>query len=159
MLEAKLLFLLLVANGAPIIAYDLLKQRWAFPLDGGMRLWDGQRLFGPSSTLRGWVSSAAATSLAAALVGISAKTGLAIALLAMTGDALSSFVKRRLNRPPGSMALGLDQIPESLLPLLGARQQFGLSFLDISLLVAAFVVLELVLSRLLYKLHLRETPY
>lgn len=159
MLEAKLLFLLLVANGAPLIAYDLLKQRLAFPLDGGLRLRDGRRLFGQSCTLRGWVSSAAATWATAILLGLSAKTGITIALLAMAGDTLASFIKRRLDRPSGSMAPGLDQIPESLLPLLGVRQNFGLSLVDITLLVAAFIVLELVLSRILYKLHLRKTPY
>jgi CDP-2,3-bis-(O-geranylgeranyl)-sn-glycerol synthase len=159
MLETKLLFLLLVANGAPIITYDLLKQRWAFPVDGGLRLWDGRRLFGQSCTLRGWASSAIATTAFAIVLGLPAKTGLSIALLAMAGDTFSSFIKRRLNRSPGSMALGLDQIPESLLPLLGVRQQFGVPLVTVALLVAGFVVLELLLSRLLYKLRLRKTPY
>lgn len=159
MLETKLLFLLLVANGAPIIADNLLKQRWVFPADGGLRLRDGRRLLGDSCTLRGWVASVAATAASAVVLGLSPVTGVSIALLAMTGDALSSFIKRRLNRPPGSMALGLDQIPESLLPLLGVRRQFGLSSIDITLLVAGFLVLELVLSRLLFKLHFRKTPY
>ena len=157
--EIKLLLLLLVANGAPVIAYDLLKQRWAYPVDGHLRLPDGRRLLGSSCTLRGWLASAAATSAAAALLGLPAATGLLIALLAMAGDSLSSFIKRRLRLPSGSMALGLDQIPEALFPLLGVHRQFALQALDITLLVAGFIVLELLLSRILYALRLRKHPY
>jgi len=157
--EIKLLLLLLVANGAPVIAYDLLKQRWAHPVDGHLRLPDGRRLLGSSCTLRGWLASTAATSAAAALLGLPAATGLLIALLAMAGDSLSSFIKRRLGQPSGSMALGLDQIPEALFPLLWVRQQFALQALDITLLVAGFIALELLLSRILYALRLRKHPY
>jgi CDP-2,3-bis-(O-geranylgeranyl)-sn-glycerol synthase len=159
MLEIKLVLLLLVANGAPLIAYDLLKQRGAYPVDGGLRLPDGKRLLGDSCTWRGWLASAMVTTAAAPLLGLAATTGLTIALLAMAGDALSSFVKRRLGRPPGSMALGLDQIPEALFPLLGVRTQFSLQAWDIVLLVTGFIVLELLLSRILYKLRLRKQPY
>ncbi len=157
--EIKLLLLLLVANGAPIIAYDLLKQRWTYPVDGYLRLPDGRRLLGSSCTLRGWLTAAAVTSAAAVLLGLPAATGLLIALLAMAGDSLSSFVKRRLRQPCGSMAPGLDQIPEALLPLLGVRRQFDLQALEIFLLVAGFIVLELLLSRILYEFRWRKHPY
>jgi hypothetical protein len=38
------------------------------------------------------------------------------------GAPLSSFIKRRLALVPSSQAIGLDQIPESLFPLLACRQ-------------------------------------
>ena len=157
--EIKLLLLLLVANGAPLIVYDLLKQRWAYPVDGRLRLPDGQRLLGDSCTWRGWLAAAAATCVAAMVLGLSAATGLLIGMLAMAGDALSSFIKRRLGRSPGSMAPGLDQIPEALLPLLGVSRQFDLQAFDIVLLVAGFMALELLLSRILYRFRLRKHPY
>lgn len=159
MLQFKLLLLILVANGAPLLVHALLRRRWAYPLDGGLVLPDGQRLLGPSCTLRGWLAAALVTPLAALVLGLPAGIGLTMGLLAMVGDSLSSFLKRRLRRPPGSMALGLDQIPESLLPLLGVCASLGLSGRDILLLVLAFVVLELLLSRLLYRLGLRDRPY
>ena len=56
-------------------------------------------------------------------------------------------------------ALGLDQIPESLLPLLAVRDPLGLGLGVIAVLVALFLVLELVLSRLLYAWHIREHPW
>ena len=77
----------------------------------------------------------------------------------MVGDLFSSFVKRRLNFPPSSRALGLDQVPESLLPMLAGREALSLTIADIALAVGIFFVGELILSRLLYKVHLRDEPY
>lgn len=77
----------------------------------------------------------------------------------MAGDVCSSFVKRRLGLPSSSRALGLDQIPESLFPLLACRQQLSLSVLDIAAIVEAFLIGELWLSRVLYGWHIRDRPY
>jgi CDP-2,3-bis-(O-geranylgeranyl)-sn-glycerol synthase len=82
-----------------------------------------------------------------------------VAGTAMAGDLFSSFVKRRLNLPPSSQALGLDQIPESLLPMLACRDALSLTAADIVVGVAIFFVGELVLSRLLFNAHLRDEPY
>jgi CDP-2,3-bis-(O-geranylgeranyl)-sn-glycerol synthase len=77
----------------------------------------------------------------------------------MLGDVLSSFVKRRLGVPPGEMAFGLDQIPESLLPLLAVAGEYRLGWDDILILVVAFTLFDLIVSRLLYRLHLRKRPF
>ncbi|MGB3390431.1 MAG: CDP-archaeol synthase [Pseudaminobacter sp.] len=82
-----------------------------------------------------------------------------IGFTAMAGDMLSSFVKRRLRLAPSAMAPGLDQVPESLLPLLAVRNLLGLSILDVAVGVAAFWAGELIVSRLLYALHIRDRPY
>jgi hypothetical protein len=58
---------------------------------------------------------------------------------------------------PSSQAIGLDQIPESLFPLLAARLLLPLTVLAIAMTL--FFVGELLLSRLLYKWHLRDRPY
>jgi hypothetical protein len=60
---------------------------------------------------------------------------------------------------PSSMAIGLDQIPESLFPLLACRLLLPLTMLDIGVAAALFFVGELVLSRILFRLHLRDRPY
>jgi len=158
-LVLKLLVLLAVANGAPVLAKRLLGDRLARPLDGGAIFIDGRPLFGPSKTIRGIVLALAATPLAAALMGLSWQLGVVVAGLAVVGDLLSSFVKRRMGLPSSSMALGLDQIPESLLPLLGAWLFVPLSLLDVLVGVAAFFAGELILSRILFHLNLRERPY
>jgi CDP-2,3-bis-(O-geranylgeranyl)-sn-glycerol synthase len=153
------LLLLGIANGAPVIGKKLLGRRFAFPLDGGLEFPDGRPLFGPSKTVRGIALAIAATTLAAPVFGLSWQTGVLFGTSAMLGDLLSSFAKRRLDRPPSSQALGLDQIPESLLPLVVCRASLGLDGVEIAALVAAFVVLELLLSRLLYRLRVRDRPY
>ncbi|HXK57554.1 MAG TPA: CDP-archaeol synthase, partial [Gammaproteobacteria bacterium] len=78
---------------------------------------------------------------------------------AMLGDLLSSFFKRRLGLNPSAMAFGLDQIPESLLPLLVCRPLLDLSWLQVCLLTLGFLILELLLSQLLYRLGIRRHPY
>ena len=80
-------------------------------------------------------------------------------LAAMAGDLISSFIKRRMGLPPSSMVLGLDQIPESLLPALVSTNLMALTAGDVVLIVVLFFVGELVLSRLLFRVHLRDQPY
>jgi CDP-2,3-bis-(O-geranylgeranyl)-sn-glycerol synthase len=87
------------------------------------------------------------------------RTGVLIGLFAMVGDALSCFVKRRLGLEPGERAIGLDQVPESLLPLLAVMKEQGLDWWDVALLVLAFTLFSLVVSRILFRLALRKKPY
>jgi CDP-2,3-bis-(O-geranylgeranyl)-sn-glycerol synthase len=156
---SKMLLLLVVANGVPILSKKIFGATFDRPLDNGMQLRDGHPLFGPSKTIRGVVLSIAATALAAVALGFGWTDGALVALLAMLGDLASSFVKRRLGRPPSSMVLGLDQIPETLLPTLAFRTRLGLTAWDIAGVVFAFILLELLLSRLLLGLRLRGRPY
>lgn len=157
--DLKILILLCAANGAPILLDNLLGKRYALPVDGGLLLGDGRSILGASKTWRGLASSLLLTPLIAWMLDFSATTGLLFAAAAMFGDLCSSFLKRRLAIPASGMALGLDQIPESLFPLLLLSKEWSLSIGDIFILVATFLVLELVLSRILYRLHLRKQPY
>ncbi|GAB6047728.1 hypothetical protein JCM19379_15530 [Methyloparacoccus murrellii] len=157
---ARLMLLLLVANGAPVLLHRWLGARGAWPLDGGRTSpVDGRRWLGPSKTWRGVAAALVATMLMAWLVSLPVMLGFWIGLAAMAGDLLSSLLKRRLGLASGAMALGLDQIPESLLPLLLARDSLGLGVAAIAAGVLLFLVLELALSRLLFRLRLRERPY
>lgn len=159
MLEFKLLLLLVVANGTPIIAHKLLGHRFATPLDAGIQLFDGHPLFGSSKTIRGLLSAVAVTTLCAPLFGFSWYIGLIIGSAAMFGDLLSSFIKRRFGLAPSSMVLGLDQIPESLLPLLVCMTALSLSWQSIVIVVVAFFISELIFSVVLYRLRIRQKPY
>ena len=155
----QLTLLLAVANGAPVIAAKLFGRHFSHPFDGGVEFVDGRPLFGKSKTVRGIVVSLLLTAISAPLLGLGWKIGVPVGSLAMAGDLFSSFVKRRLNLPPSSRATGLDQIPESLFPLLACRGVLSLSGLDIAMSVTIFFVGEIVLSRLLYKAHIRDRPY
>src|SRR6476620_5073413 len=155
----QLLLLMMLANGAPIVAKKIFGPRFSFPLDAGIIFFDGRPLFGPSKTIRGILIAVLITTASAPLIGLDLTIGAIVAGAAMAGDLFSSFVKRRLNFPPSSRALGLDQVPESLLPMLACRDALSLTITDIALGVGVFFVGELILSRLLYQVHLRDEPY
>jgi CDP-2,3-bis-(O-geranylgeranyl)-sn-glycerol synthase len=155
----QLLLLLAVANGTPVLAKWILGAAFDRPLDGGVCLGDGYRLFGPSKTIRGIVLAVLATTTCAALIGLGWKVGAVLGSVAMAGDLVSSFAKRRMGLPASSMALGLDQVPESLFPLLACRSLLPLTLLDIGVAVVLFLVGELILSRILFKLRVRDRPY
>lgn len=159
MVYLQILLLIITANGAPIIGRLLLEGQWSAPLDGGVTFMDGRPVFGKSKTYRGVAFSLVGTVLAADVLGMPWDIGLMVGGLAMTGDCLSSFIKRRLGYDSGAMALGLDQIPESLLPLLGVWGALSLSAVGIMATVAAFMVFELIFSPLLFKFHIRQHPY
>jgi CDP-2,3-bis-(O-geranylgeranyl)-sn-glycerol synthase len=159
MLILKLLILVTVANGTPVIVKKLLNQDFDLALDGGLNFFDGRRLFGPSKTIRGVASAVLATILCAMLMEFEWLIGAVIGSASMAGDLFSSFIKRRLNMPPSSMALGLDQVPESLLPLLAVQPLLKLSVMDIAAVVVIFSVGGLAISRILYKLNIRDRPY
>ncbi|SFK38302.1 CDP-2,3-bis-(O-geranylgeranyl)-sn-glycerol synthase [Nitrosomonas aestuarii] len=155
----QLLLLIITANGAPIMLRFLARNRMIYPVDFGYVFFDNKRLLGNSKTWRGLIVAIATTSLFALLLGYSIETGLLIASGAMSGDLLSSFVKRRLGMRPSSMAPFLDQIPESLFPALLVMQAFDLTALNILYLVSLFVIFELTVSRLLYEIGIRKRPY
>lgn len=157
--DLKVVLVLLAANGTPIVVKDILQQRLAYPLDAGARLPDGRPVFGKAKTVRGISASLAVTSVCAEALGLNWKIGLGLGAVAMAGDLCSSFVKRRMNVPASAKVTGLDQIPESLLPLLAVRKPLSLSMVDIGAGVALFFVGDKLLSMLSYRLHIREHPY
>lgn len=158
-LVAKVLILLAVANGAPLVAKKALGDFLAHPLDGGRTLSDGQPLFGSSKTIRGLAVGVAAPLLVAPLLGMTWTTGLLLGAAAMAGDLLSSFLKRRMGMAPSSRAFGLDHLFESLLPALAAMTQIDLTLLDVLAVAAVFTAGGQLLSALLFKMRLRDHPH
>jgi CDP-2,3-bis-(O-geranylgeranyl)-sn-glycerol synthase len=158
------------------------------PMDFG-RLWraDGRRVLGPSKTWSGFLFGGlvampfglleAGLILAAPppwqLVPQFAPSLLAaipvVALLtfgAMTGDALGSFVKRRLGRESGARTILLDQLPFVLVPIgLGLVLYPGLffgTFVSVwSLLWLLFFTLGLhtLFNWIGYKAGLKKVPW
>ena len=147
MFDPDALMLLAAANGAPVLAALLLGRRWAWPLDAGRCFIDGRPLLGAHKTWRGL----AAGTLAAALVGSAMHAGFwlgaAFGALALVGDLVSSFTKRRLDRLPGQESLLLDPLPESLLPLLALRRLLDLGLMEIVGTALLFAVLDFAVTR------------
>ena len=155
----QLTILLAVANATPLVVKDLLGNRFSYPIDGRVRWVDGQPFFGSSKTIRGVVLSVLATSGCAPLVGLEWQFGATVASIAMAGDLCASFVKRRLKLPAGSRATGLDQVPESLFPLLACAKALSLTVTDIVLTVSIFfstlISLYVIHPRLIQNLRLK----
>ncbi len=139
------------------------------PMDFGRNWFDGRRILGPSKTwsgflfgtfvalpivlLQAWLILLAPPNLQ--LVPHYAPTvlgALPVAFLltggAMTGDAIGSFLKRRLGYGSGVRVFGLDQLPFALFPI-------GLGLLLFpSIFVVTFFSLEALLWVLLLTLGL-----
>lgn len=156
---ATALLLVLAANGAPILATRLLGTRFALPLDGGLRLADGEYLLGPHKTLRGLLAAIAASTILARLLGLPAGLGGAVGLAAMMGDAATSFLKRRRRLGSGDRAGVLDQLPETLLPLLVLHLAGRLDLPGLAAALLFVLATAVLLSRILHGLGIRERPY
>lgn len=139
---AVALLLICAANTAAWAAGRLLGARWSAPLDFGVVLKDGQRLFGSHKTWRGVAAGSAASGLLAAALGPGFMLGAAVGATSMAGDALSSTIKRRLRREPGTEVPGLDQVPEAMLPLAVFGEALGLGFLGMVGVTIAFTLLD-----------------
>ena len=144
---ARVLLMLIAANSAAWLAGRLHSQRSPAPLDFGLTAWDGQRLLGGHKTWRGFVSGVAACAMVGWLCGLGWWAGTAFGALSLLGDAFSSAVKRRLRRPPGADVPLLDQLPEALLPLLFLGSHLALGMLQAAVAVAAFLGLDLLVTR------------
>lgn len=136
------LALLVAANATPVLLGWALRDRWSWPLDGGRRLADGQPLFGPHKTWRGFVAGTAAGAVMASIWGVSAWTGAGFALLSLAADAAWSFVKRRLRLAPGKDLWVADALGEALVPLVAFAGPLSLGTGDILVVTAAFAVLD-----------------
>ncbi|HEY8520010.1 MAG TPA: CDP-archaeol synthase [Gammaproteobacteria bacterium] len=148
---ARALLLVGVASSVPWALGRWLGPRFAAPLDFGITLRDGKRLLGSHKTWRGFVSGVLACALVAPLTGIDAAVGAGVGATALLGDALSSFVKRRLALPPGAEVLGLDQLPEAVLPLLLFAGPLGLGAAEIVAVGVAFTLLDAVATPLRHR--------
>ncbi len=145
---AEALALTVLAHATPWALGRLLGARLCAPLDAGLTLSDGERLLGAHKTWRGLVGAVLVCALATALLGRGVRLGAAFGLLAMLGDSGASLVKRRMRLAPGRERIGLDQLPEALLPLLSLAQSLGITALEALGVAVAFALLDLASMRL-----------
>lgn len=143
----RALLMLIAANTTPWILARLLGTRLTAPMDFGLTLRDGRRLLGSHKTWRGFLGASAASGIVGALSGVGWWLGVGFGALSMTGDAVSSAVKRRLGHPPGSEVLGIDQLAESLLPLLVLWRPLGIGMSEAAVVIVVFAALDVLSTR------------
>ncbi len=98
-------------------------------LDLGAKFTDGERIFGNGKTIRGFISGVAAGTVVGGALAIYAPSqfyanpqmqfmgGFLLSLGTMLGDAVGSFIKRRMKVPPGKQ-FALDQLSFLIVALL-----------------------------------------
>ncbi|MCX6768759.1 MAG: CDP-2,3-bis-(O-geranylgeranyl)-sn-glycerol synthase [Candidatus Micrarchaeota archaeon] len=116
-LLALLIFIIpcYVANAAPVLLGG------GQPMDLGAKFPDGRRIFGDAKTIRGFFGGVAAGTLAGGIIALYSPlpffgsawaqflSGFMLSLGALAGDALGSFIKRRIGVEPGK-PFPLDQL-------------------------------------------------
>ena len=155
----RLLLLLAAANTTPIVLKRVLGTRWNAAIDGGKLFGDGRPWLGASKTWRGFVGAIVVTAMLAPVLGLDAVDGALLGANAMMGDAVASFVKRRLGIRSSGRAFGLDQVPEALLPLLVLQERLAITEATVVAVTLAFLLLEVPGAWLSWRAGLRDEPY
>ena len=151
------------ANGAPVLFGG------GRPIDNHRKLSDGNPIFGPHKTCRGFLAGivigtivGASQQFLAPQVGLpegSIFLGFVLSLGALSGDLFGSFIKRRFNLKPGAPLPIFDQIDFVLFALL-----FSLPLTPPSVTTAIIVVfltlpIHLLVNIVAYFLSLKKTPW
>ncbi len=154
---------------------------------GRLWRWDGRPILGPSKTWGGFLFGtlfALPFGLLQAFLILIAPPDLAVvpqfgptvlasvpvivllAAGALTGDAIGSFVKRRLGQPSGSRSILLDQLPFVLFPVLVGALVYPELFLPTFFTVQAILwllfftlVLHTAFNWIGYKAGLKKVPW
>jgi CDP-2,3-bis-(O-geranylgeranyl)-sn-glycerol synthase len=141
--------MLIAANGVPILLHHCLGTKLSRPIDGGILLPDGYRLFGCAKTWRGFWGGIIAAVIVAILSGFSIVFGIVFGLLSLLGDLLSSFIKRRMKLHPSSQSIGTDQLPESVLPLIAGAYWLNYGLSSIVIVTLSFFLLNILATLVL----------
>lgn len=137
----KTTLFLLWLNFLPPLAKIVWGERFNKPIDGGRLYFDQHPIFGDHKTIRGVLISLLGGTAAAPLLGVDFWVAATAALLAMAGDLLSSFIKRRPGIPSGMDVIVLDQIFESLFPILFLRSFLQLTWTQVLISLLCFIVI------------------
>ncbi len=137
----RIVAFLLWVNFVPALAKRISRKRFNRTIDNGLKWFDNRPIFGSHKTIRGIITSLLGGVMIFPLLGVSWWAAVITALLAMVGDLITSFIKRRLDFHSGTDILLLDHFLESLLPTLFLRTSLGLSWSQVALIVLLFIIL------------------
>ena len=140
------------ANAAPVVFGG------GAPIDGGRKFFDGRHIFGPGKSIRGFIVGLIAGLLIGSLQG-RWMAGLLLALGALFGDLLGSFIKRRLGAKRGESAPGLDQLGFLALAILFV---LPVQVPSLSIVIVLFLMTPMIhlgTNFIGYKLGFKDRPY
>lgn len=137
------------------------------PIDMGRNFFDGKRIFGDNKTIRGLIAGILCGTLTGLIIPLFASISLYDSLLRAfllsvgthIGDLFGSFIKRRLNLPPGASAPVLDQLGFLVFALLITLPFYPLELMAIIFLVFLTLILHPLTNLIAYLLKLKDKPY
>jgi len=136
----KIVAFILLVNFLPFAASIICEERFSRPIDGGLLWRDGRPLLGSHKTFRGLLSGVLGGVIISPMLQISWSVAAGAALLSMSGDLLSSFIKRRLNYPSGKPVPVFDHFFESLFPLLFLDNFLQLRLWHLTAILLSFII-------------------
>lgn len=149
-----------MANATPVVLGG------GRPIDAGKKFTDGRPIFGAGKTVQGFLAGLVAGTFVGLLQGIAAGTlsrylalGFLLALGALLGDLLGSFIKRRLGIKRGGLAPGLDQLSFVVVALLAASPLALPSWEIVLTIIIITLPIHLATNFGGYKLGLKSKPY
>lgn len=168
-----------IANMTPVLAAHMpLLKRFNQPIDGG-KTWRGLRVFGPHKTWRGLIAGTLAGMLTLHLQqlaytnfswSVELSQGLDYAALpavllgglmgfgALSGDAIKSFFKRRINRQSGASWFPYDQLDYIAGGLLASLLVIRLETNQYIWIFVMWFLLHIATSYIGYWLKLKSQP-
>lgn len=146
----KIIVLLLLINAAPAVMMPFCSKERPFgtPMDFDLRFRDGRAFLGKHKTVGGFGFGILTGSSIGYVLGFPLPLGFGAGLLAMAGDSVSSFIKRRLNFNEGTEVLVLDQVFQGGFPLIMFHRAWDFSFRTSGAMLITFILAGIFGSRL-----------
>jgi len=154
----KIVGFILLVNFLPFITGVILEERCNRPIDGNLRWFDGRPLLGAHKTIRGLLAGVLGGLVISLPLQLPWLIGGGAALLAMIGDLITSFIKRRLRYASGKAVPVLDQFLESLLPILFFHHFLQLSLWQLAAILLSFIFLAHLGSLFWHYILYRSSP-
>jgi CDP-2,3-bis-(O-geranylgeranyl)-sn-glycerol synthase len=147
-----------IANSTPIIFGG------GKAIDLGCRFIDGERIFGPNKTIRGFLSGLIFGSLVGIVEDMALSQGMMlkcalISLGSLLGDLVGAFIKRRMRLTPGFPLPLLDQLDFILGALLLSYPIYGFNSNATFIILLMTPPLHLATNASAYALRLKNTAW
>jgi CDP-2,3-bis-(O-geranylgeranyl)-sn-glycerol synthase len=158
-----------IANASPVA----LRTGSSPPMDMKLKWWDRRRILGKGKTILGFIAGVAIGTMAGAVIAMFVRfypsfeaqviASFLLSLGAMTGDALGSFMKRRLAFTRDKPFYVVDQLSFIVVGLLLVYAYGNVPpFLDLAgivLLIIITIVLHVGTNYFAYKIGLKRVPH
>lgn len=162
----KVVAFLLWVNMLPPLARLIWEDRFNWPVDCGATWFDGRDVFGPNKTIRGIFFSLLGSLLFVPILEVGWQLILFSTFLALCGDLITSFIKRRIKFSSGEHVPVMDHFLESLMPTLflgkflplnSSADIYSLAWWQIAAIISFFILIGYLASLIWTKANYRTS--